>query len=1107
MNASHSTTSGDEVSSASSEEPITAADLPPQAHSAGSNSSSSDSKVSNSSSNSEARSNSGRKAHTAVDADTAVNRPPPAGSDPSDHKLSSDSGDNGEDGSKHSELVDHVTTIASAAPDDESDEGWTQLAAFLGDHFGYDGAVYKGTIESQLTKEAASVGWKRENSRAGILNFDPHHYENGNGEPRRGRTEVRMGRPAVRAAEICAELGVDVEALGWIVRAKKSSGSESVKPQEIGLPATDTQTPKALLFASCYAKALTKDFPLLRPLGWATWEDHSAFPRSPLTRSTGIEGATCDNSSAKPTDRHAFTAKIDTLLSTKQVGNGVPNKVNTAPQPPVIARRALQRQTCERSTIEAIYEHVPEAKKDKVLFRWVVYALWTNWRDKTTFRRVIHHEILDWIGVYRFDSAQAVLEYIREHLPIDVSDTWSEGEFTRQILGDGLPPKLWKEVQMDLDMSPADYDTRVYVLSGRVVTNGDPGEIRKELKEEVARMEAPSETSRRIRKAMNDLPPRRFDRFQDRISRALEYVDRMEIDVGISPFQKAKLRRLTGCEKEDDGTLTGNVTRYKARVRFEKRRLAEEQRTEYKQILHRIAHQHKPFYKPSEQERTDRVFSHNDSALLLPSEVRDTLCEGLYDVDLKSAHLLIAAWLWGAEEALKVLRKEGYSIWDDLMEHCRPLFEAQDLDMPEKGADLYEEVKAGMKVMVYSTVYGMAAPSIQAEVTKSLQHILGPGVGDHLTSHHVIEDIREHRDEVLEGLEPGDTLEAPTGIEIEVEVGLEHEGEEGYEDLVGPKSAVATQAQAYEQELMSVLLDVAEKRDRFRLMLWLHDGAACGARYPNALEKDVNEALEEKRKELTEFAGKTALLPALFEVEEIEAPELPPKDVGERIASAGGGVLRLKDGETAVRVDEETGEEIEPAGAETLLKREHELYKIAGKYVRITNDGYTIEPDPYPEEKLWEPLTENKNADSSPSSTNSVESQNQNQNDQDQSENQGENQSQKRSRTETAPGAESHSKEKKSPSPGSDMSTTSAPPASPRTAKTKSRDPLRHLPQPRREAIREESRRIAERRAENPEPDLSAEEAKRLRAKAREPTPPDPTPRPRAADADKADPT
>jgi hypothetical protein len=319
-----------------------------------------------------------------------------------------------------------------------------------------------------------------------------------------------------------------------------------------------------------------------------------------------------------------------------------------------------------------------------------------------------------------------------------------------------------------------------------------------------------------------------------------------------------------------------------------------------------------------------------------------------------------------------------------------------------------------------------------------------------LREHDVISGIMQKRDEILEGLGPGDTLEAPSGIEIKVEVGLDNEGEDDYDHLVGPKSAVATQAQAYEQELMSVLLDVAEERDRFNILLWLHDGTACSARYPNAVESAVNEALQAKRRELTAFAGKDTLLPAIFEVEEIEAPDLPPKDVHERVENAGGGVVRLKDGETVVRVDPETGEELEPVGDQMLLKREHALYKVANTYVRITDDGYSIESDPFPEDQLWQKL------DSSTSSTSSNETTNRNES---------QSPEERQDTCETAPGAESPSKE--ASSPDSDTSTTGA-----RTA---------YLDESVREAIEQYEEQYARWRQENPEPDLSEKEvAKRF---------------------------
>ncbi len=874
------------------------------------------------------------------------------------------------------ELAEQLFTIAENRPDGTCEAGWVELCLVLADSVGARGRLYKKDID--LSSTAGAVAWEEENSSPAVLSFETG-YDWNEGQNRRAKTHDRVGRIVTDAAGLCNTLGIDY-----------SSAANATARVE---------TRRKLAEALVEAKAPTEvaGGGGNRGEGSAEGKDRSGDMvrwclRSSrfLQGSRGIQGVgvvdSNDTRSCKCRLPNSLAESKTLILAEAGMcyhDTPVCKKMDMPDSGddsggdevgiPVLVRRALARCTCEHATRQLIYQYVPEAKDDPVLFRWCVYALWTTWTDQTTHRRVIHHKILHWIGHYRFQSGKAVLQYVKDRLPsTEHSNTWVVGQHTRQIIRDGLPEELWKAVDEDLSTPPGQYQDRVYVLSGDPVGRQDASDIRAEIEEEISELQPPSDTAERIWNYMNEVPPRRFARFDDKIGKAIEYVDRMEIDVEVSPKEAGLLRYYSGCEKTDDGELKGDVTRYKARLRHEKRKLAHQQRAQYKQILHQIALQHKPYYGFSRQERTDRIFGHNPSVLRLPTEVREILCEGLYDVDLKSAHLLIAAWLWDAEEALETLTKEGYSIWDDLMEHCRPLFEEQGLEVPETGSGLYEEVKAGMKIMLYSTVYGMPAPSIQANVTKALKPILGPDVGDHLKTHPVIQQLIDARDEKLQGLEPGDTLEAPSGIEIEVEVTLQREKEDDC-NKVGPRSAMATHAQSYEQELMSVLIGVAEERTGFRPVLWLHDGAECAARRPDGLEKAVNEALTAKQEELTEFAGKDTLLPAIFEVEKIEAPEMPPENVHDRIASASGGAVRLKDRETAVKIDPQTGEEM-PVPDETgpaspiLLAHEHELYRVADTYIQVTDDGYTTTTDPYPEAKLWNDTTTTNSTSSTSSS-------------------------------------------------------------------------------------------------------------------------------------------
>src|SRR5690606_38309791 len=104
------------------------------------------------------------------------------------------------------------------------------------------------------------------------------------------------------------------------------------------------------------------------------------------------------------------------------------------------------------------------------------------------------------------------------------------------------------------------------------------------------------------------------------------------------------------------------------------------------------------------QRLTDRIFGHNPSVLHLPGRVRRILCQDFVEIDLKSAHLFIAASLWGAEKTRERLLTDGYSIWDDLMDHFHGRL--------TKSHALYRPFKGALKTATYSSIYGMEEPAI-----------------------------------------------------------------------------------------------------------------------------------------------------------------------------------------------------------------------------------------------------------------------------------------------------------------------------------------------------------------------------------------------------------
>jgi len=471
-----------------------------------------------------------------------------------------------------------------------------------------------------------------------------------------------------------------------------------------------------------------------------------------------------------------------------------------------------------------------------------------------------------------------VLEYIQSRLP---EFEWREeipSRRCRLIRKDGLPETLRDKIREDLSTPPSKQKKRVYVLTGKQYGNEDAVEERNEIRDTLEEKypQAPSKGARKTARLLNDRKSNIFAKTKEHLPEAYERVRQMDIEVSLS--------------REERRTLNWRQRRMR------RKRKVRKQRIEYWKVLSAIRDQHQPFYAFSRGGRTDRVFPYNKCALNLPKTGREILFQDFYEIDLRSAHLLIAAWLWDAEHALEQLTDPGFSIWDNLMEHYRPLFHENGHEVPKKGNWLYEKIKAALKVAIYSTVYGMPAPRVQAGVTRNLKGVLGPQAGAHFLRHPIIEELFIKRDKRLRNMEVGDVFEGPTGIEVLIEQGLDED-----EDKVDPKSAMATLAQSYEQSLMQVLLEYekdrneASARNHFKVVLWIHDGAYVHFRGKGqARMEELNERLLARREQLAEFAGKETPLPAYFEKEKIEPsnPDLAESGPGvannEKCRSAAG---------------------------------------------------------------------------------------------------------------------------------------------------------------------------------------------------------------------------
>lgn len=467
-----------------------------------------------------------------------------------------------------------------------------------------------------------------------------------------------------------------------------------------------------------------------------------------------------------------------------------------------------------------------------MLFRYAVLALWTTWRDHETGLRVIGQPELEWVGGAPFGGeywAINVIAKIERRLPGFEWQDYELGYRCRLITADGLPDALHAVVRADLSLATDEFEQRVGVLSGRPHSKNDATQLRAEYRAECDAMDGPSERSRWIQRTFNGRPPNVSSKILRRVAEARAYVEQMEVAVSLKRKRSESDEALA--EREDE--------------------VREGVRTAYLATLRAIEDQHQPFVRFSARGRTDRVFAHNPSALSLPADVRRILYRGFLSVDLKSAHLFIAAALWKVDDVLETLTRDDYSVWADLLDHVG-------LGHLAPGTADYEEAKGALKTATYSVIYGMEARAVEWTYTKAARRLAGPYAGRLLTGHWLIRKLLDARDERLAALTDGTVLDTPTGIRVVV----------GGD--VDAKSAMATVAQAYEQELMAVVLEY--ERDHhakanppsFHVGLWIHDG--CYAWVTRSERRHV-EAL---RARLAERAAALGVY-ARFEVETVGA--------------------------------------------------------------------------------------------------------------------------------------------------------------------------------------------------------------------------------------------
>jgi len=197
----------------------------------------------------------------------------------------------------------------------------------------------------------------------------------------------------------------------------------------------------------------------------------------------------------------------------------------------------LKRRTCDRSTRRAIFEYVPSAEDDDIVFRYCVYRFWSDFTDDYMGLPVLPESACNWIAGYENNTAIGVIEHIQKRLGLEFLPHIPKRR-CRLIKEDGLPEELKRIVDEDMSTPPSDYDDRVYLLSGAPYTQKKVTKRRQEIQEGLAeeRHKAPSVGAQKTFELLNFgcgeglRPSRLTSKMMGHLSEAYAYVRQMEID-------------------------------------------------------------------------------------------------------------------------------------------------------------------------------------------------------------------------------------------------------------------------------------------------------------------------------------------------------------------------------------------------------------------------------------------------------------------------------------------------------------------------------------------------------------------------------------------------
>lgn len=222
-----------------------------------------------------------------------------------------------------------------------------------------------------------------------------------------------------------------------------------------------------------------------------------------------------------------------------------------------------------------------------------------------------------------------------------------------------------------------------------------------------------------------------------------------------------------------------------------------------------------PRYRPSYRGVTTRIYTDGFSLATVNKELRRFLHPDWIELDLKSAHLAIAAVDWGLDDVADFLR-EGGDIWRSIYEFMK--WEDYGPGIP------FHKAKGPIKSGFYTSVFGGGPKTRWRTILKEYlgqderpTYGLPPPLLKRFNQHPIVKRLVAARQDHFDQIEKNEGAHDAFGNELELGGGI------------SKLSIASSLAQTRELKLLLPALRVAEEeleksQARFWITLWQHDG-------------------------------------------------------------------------------------------------------------------------------------------------------------------------------------------------------------------------------------------------------------------------------------------